>query len=49
MAEIIIDTDELKNIIDQYFYGYLVEEMIDKIIASGEPYQSFPKLNDKGE
>lgn len=35
MAEIIINTDELKDIIYQYHYGYLIEEMIAKIIASG--------------
>lgn len=36
MAKIIVDTDELKNIIHQYHYGYLIEEMIAKIIASGK-------------
>jgi hypothetical protein len=49
LAKIIINTDKLKNIIYQYFYGYLVDEMIDKIIVSGEPYQPFAELNNKGE
>lgn len=36
MAKIIIDTDELKSIIHEYHYGYLIEEMIAEIIASGK-------------
>lgn len=36
MAKIIIDTDELKDIVHQYHYGYLIEEMIAKIITSGK-------------